>query len=73
MMAGPGREFAVTHRPQFPAQSLLRNDDAELLEDRLTQFRQSPPDNTLEHWWNWRRRLENTIGVVHPEYGDVIE
>jgi len=44
----PGREFAIAHRPQLPAQSLLGDGDAELLEDPLCQIDQPPSYHSMD-------------------------
>jgi hypothetical protein len=38
MVAWPGREFTVAHGAQFPAERLLGDGDAELLEDPLRKI-----------------------------------
>jgi hypothetical protein len=47
MVARSGREFAVAHGPQLPAERLLGNRDAELLEDPLRQIDQSPAHHAV--------------------------
>ncbi len=42
MVARSGREFAVAHGAQFPAEGLLGDRDAEFLEDPLRQVDQPP-------------------------------
>ena len=51
-MARPGREFAVAHGAQLPAERLLGDRDAEFLEDPLRQIDQPPADNIV-HCRNW--------------------
>jgi len=48
MMARTGREFAVAHGAKFPAERLLGNDDAELLEYPLRQIDQPPAHHTVD-------------------------
>ena len=52
VVARPGREFAVAHGAQLPAERLLGNRDAEFLEDRLRQIDQPPADHAV-HCRNW--------------------
>ena len=47
MVARSGREFAVAHGAQFPAERLLGNRDAELLEDPLRQIDQPPTHHAV--------------------------
>ena len=48
MMAGTGRKLAIAHGSQLPAQCLLGDGDAELLEDPLRQIDQPPAHNTMD-------------------------
>src|ERR1700680_1373226 len=48
MMPGPGRELAIAHGAQLPAQCLLGNADAELLEDPLRQIDQPPAHHAVD-------------------------
>src|ERR1019366_3554694 len=52
MVAWPGREFTVAHGAQFPAERLLGDGDAELLEDPLRKIDQ-PPANDVMDRRNW--------------------
>ena len=47
-MAGPGRELAVAHGAQFPAERLLGDGDAELFEYPLCQVDQPPTDHAVD-------------------------
>src|SRR5450631_2092553 len=47
-MAWPSREFAIAHSPQFPAQSLLGDGDAELFEYPLRQIDQPPAHHAVD-------------------------
>ena len=46
-MAGPGREFPIAHGAKLPAQGLLRDGDAEFLEDPLPQIDQPPANDPI--------------------------
>jgi hypothetical protein len=48
VVAWPGRELAIAHGPQLPAQGLLGDGDAELLEDPLRQIDQPPAHHTVD-------------------------
>lgn len=48
MMTRPGREFAVAHGTQFPAERLLSDGDAELLEYPLRQIDQPPAHHAMD-------------------------
>lgn len=48
MMTWPGRELAVAHGAQLPAERLLGDADAELLEDPLRQIDQSPAHHAVD-------------------------
>jgi hypothetical protein len=47
-MAWAGRELAIAHGPQLPAQGLLGDGDAEFLEDPLCQIDQPPTHDTVD-------------------------
>src|SRR3974390_1691673 len=47
MMAGTGRKLAIAHGSQLPAQCLLGDGDAELLEDPLRQIDQPPTHDAM--------------------------
>src|SRR3974390_3141385 len=47
MMARTGRQFAIAHGTQLPAERLLRDGDAELLEDPLRQIDQPPAHHAV--------------------------
>jgi hypothetical protein len=47
-MVGTGRELTISHGAQFPAQCLLGDDDAEFLEDPLTEV-DDPPAHDAMH------------------------
>jgi len=47
MVPRPGRELAVTHRAQLPAQRLLRDRDAELLPQPLAEIDQPPAHHAV--------------------------
>src|SRR5262245_65589758 len=47
VVARSGREFAVTHGPQFATECLFGDGDAELLEDPLRQIDQPPANHTV--------------------------
>src|SRR5271167_3797053 len=47
MMAGTGRELAITHGAQFAAQRLLGDDDAKLLENPLAEIDDSPANHPM--------------------------
>jgi hypothetical protein len=53
VVARPGRESAVAHGAQFPAERLLGDRDAEFLEDPLRQIDQPLADNIV-HWMTYR-------------------
>jgi len=48
MMAGTGRELAITHGAQFAAQRLLGDDDAKLLEDPLAEVHDPPAHDPMD-------------------------
>src|SRR5580704_11155601 len=48
MMAGPGRDLAIAHGSQLPAQCLLGDGDAVLLEDPLRQIDQPPTHHAVD-------------------------
>jgi hypothetical protein len=50
MVARSGREFAVAHGAQLPAERLLGDRDAELFEDPLCQIDQSPAHHAVNRW-----------------------
>lgn len=50
MMTGTCRELAKAHRPQFSAERLHRDRDAELFEDPLTEIDEPPAHNTVNRW-----------------------
>ena len=43
VMPGTGRQLAITHGAQFPAQRLAGDDDAEFLENPLAEIDDPPP------------------------------
>ena len=47
MVARPGRELAIAHGAQLPAERLLGDGDAELLEDPLRQIDQPPAHHAV--------------------------
>src|SRR5437899_1889741 len=47
MMTRSGRQLAVAHRTQFPAQRLLGDADPEFLPDPLAQIDQPPAHNAI--------------------------
>src|SRR5262245_42134286 len=47
-MARPGREFAVAHRPELPAERLLNDRDAEFLKYPLRQIDQPPAYHAMD-------------------------
>ena len=47
-MAWPGRELAIAHGAELPAQGLLGDGDAELLEDPLRQIDQPPAHHAMD-------------------------
>src|SRR5262245_55014478 len=48
VVARPGREFAVAHRPELPAECLLGDRDAELLKYPLRQIDQPPAHHAVD-------------------------
>ena len=48
VMARAGRELAVAHGPQLPAQGLLGHTDAELLQDPLREIDQPPAHDAMD-------------------------
>ena len=48
MVARSGREFAVAHGAQLPAERLLGDRDAEFLEDPLRQIDQPPAHHAMD-------------------------
>jgi hypothetical protein len=50
MMTWTRRELAKAHRPQFSAERLHRDRDAELFEDPLTEIDEPPAHNTVNRW-----------------------
>src|SRR5579872_1672630 len=48
VMAGPGREFAIAHLVQDPAQGRFRNRDPELFPDPLDQIDQPPAHDAVD-------------------------
>jgi len=48
MVARSGREFAVAHSAQLPAERLLGDRDAEFLEDPLRQIDQPPAHHAMD-------------------------
>ena len=46
-MAGARRELAISHGAQFAAQGLLGHDDAEFLENPLTEIDDPPPHDAV--------------------------
>ena len=47
-MARPGRKLAIAHGPKLPAEGLLGDRDAELLEYPLRQIDQPPADHAVD-------------------------
>src|SRR5262245_56534004 len=48
VVARPGREFAVAHRPELPAECLLGDRDAEFLKYPLRQIDQPPTHHAMD-------------------------
>src|SRR6266536_282304 len=65
MVARPGRELAITHGPQLPAQGLLGNGDAELLEDPLRQIDQPPSHHPVDS--------RDRASLDHPLNGSALD
>jgi hypothetical protein len=60
-----GRELAITHGPQLPAQGLLGNGDAELLEDPLRQIDQPPSHHPVDS--------RDRASLDHPLNGSALD
>ena len=69
MMAGTGRELAITHGAQFAAQRLLGDDDAKLLENPLAEIDDPPahdPMNRRDRAALDDRGERGAVGAVQP-------
>src|SRR4030088_1827474 len=69
MMAGTGRELAIAHGSQLPAERLLGDGDAELLEDPLRQIDQPPAHHAMDR--RDRAVLDHqhnslALGIIEP-------
>ena len=61
MVARTGREFAVAQSAQLPAERLLGDGDAELLEYPLRQIDQPPAHDAVDSW--------DRTALDHPHNG----
>jgi len=50
MTPGPRRQLAIAHGAQLPAQRLLGDDDAELLEHPLAEIDDPPAHDAVNRW-----------------------
>lgn len=70
MMTWPSRQFAVAHRPQFAAQRLLGDRDAELREYPLRQIDQPPTDHAVDRRdWTSLDQLRDRLALRVVELG----
>src|SRR5450759_3770963 len=70
MVARPGREFAVAHGAQLPAERLLGDGDAELLKDPLRQIDQPPAHHSVNcRDWATLDHLGDRLALTIIELG----
>ena len=69
-MTWPSRQLAITHRPQFPAQCLLGDGDAELFVYPLRQVDQTPAHHAVDRRdWSALDHLGDCLALAIIELG----